>query len=339
MNSIYVSSLPLSEVIKEIAEKLDTSFSEECGEYILQIPKEIGNGSIQGINFEGGLGLLQYNCTFYQDTEIHFIVNEIHPLKFLYVMEGTLRHRFQHVDLSQNINQYQNAIVASSYHNGHVLIFQANHSVKVNSLEINRKEFKLKMDCHINSLDNELQLLFKDTKSEIDFYHHGNYSLGIANLLTDMYELTAKDFTRRTFLEGMANLILSLQILQYLDDKNDVDGQKLLRSSELKQIHLLANKIESRIAEISTIEIMAKDVGLNVNKLQEGFKMLYGYTVNNYVQKKRLDAAYNLLTNTDLTISEIVIAIGLSSKSYFSKIFKEKYSLSPSDYRKKRKNP
>ena len=338
MNSIYVSSLPLSEVIKEIAEKLGTSFSEECGEYILQIPKEIGKGSIQGINFEGGLGLLQYNCTFYQDTEIHFIVNEIHPLKFLYVMDGTLCHRFQHLELSQNINQYQNAIVASSYHNGHVLIFQANQSVKVNSLEINRKEFKLKMDCHINNLDTELQLLFKDTKSELDFYHHGNYSLGIANLLTDMYQLTAKDFTRRTFLEGMANLILSLQMLQYLDDKNDVDGQKLLRSSELKQIHLLANKIESRIAEVSTIEIMAKDVGLNVNKLQEGFKTLYGYTVNNYVQKKRLDAAYNLLTNTDLTISEIVIAIGLSSKSYFSKIFKEKYSLSPSDYRKKRKN-
>jgi AraC-like DNA-binding protein len=337
MNSIHVSSLPLSEVIKEIAENMGTSFSEDCGEYFLQLPAEIGNGSIRGINFEGGLGIIQYNCTFIKDTEIHFVVNEVHPLKFMYTIEGTLLHRFQHEDSIHTINQYQNAIIASSYHNGHVLVFKANQSIKINSLEINRREFKIKMECHINNLENELKTLFKDTSSEIDFYHNGNYSLVISNLLTEMSELNATGFIRRTFLEGMAYLILSQQMLQYYDDKKDVAGQRLLRSSELRQIHLLANNIESKISEVSTIENMAKEAGLNVNKLQEGFKMLYGSTVNNFVQKKRLDAAYNLLTNTDLTISEIVIAIGLSSKSYFSKIFKEKYDLSPSDFRKKRK--
>lgn len=112
----------------------------------------------------------------------------------------------------------------------------------------------------------------------------------------------------------------------------------MLRSSELKQIQHISDLIESNISDIPTVENLAKEAGLNINKLQEGFKKLYGTTINNYVQKKRLDAAYNLLTKTDLTISEIVVAIGLSSKSYFSKIFKEKHSISPSDFRKKHNN-
>lgn len=337
MNSLQISSLPLSEVIPEIAKNLGTPFLEDCGEYLLNLPPQVGQGSIRGINFEGGLGLVQYDCMFNRDMEFHFVVNEIHPLKFLYTMEGTLLHRFAHEDILHTINQYQSAIVASSHHNGHVLSFKANQTIKVNSLEINRAEFQTKMECHINNLESEMRTLFNDIKAEKHFYYNGNYSLGIANLLNEMSTLHTTNFVRRTFLEGMAYLILSQQMLQYQDDKQDVEGQKLLRSTELKQIHYLANQIENKISEVSTIEAMARDVGLNVNKLQEGFKLLYGSTVNNYVQKKRLDSAYSLLNHTDLTISEIVTAIGLSSKSYFSKIFKEKYDMSPSDYRKKRR--
>ncbi|HET8804592.1 MAG TPA: AraC family transcriptional regulator, partial [Aequorivita sp.] len=108
-------------------------------------------------------------------------------------------------------------------------------------------------------------------------------------------------------------------------------------TAELKQINHISSLIETNISDVPTVENLAREAGLNVNKLQEGFKKLYGTTVNNYLQKKRLDAAYNLLTKTDLSISEIVIAIGLSSKSYFSKIFKEKYAISPSEFRKKQR--
>ncbi|MDX1318460.1 MAG: AraC family transcriptional regulator, partial [Xanthomarina gelatinilytica] len=40
-----------------------------------------------------------------------------------------------------------------------------------------------------------------------------------------------------------------------------------------------------------------------------------------------------LIKNTDMNISEVVYTIGLTSRSYFSKIFKEKYNCSPKDYK------
>ncbi len=338
MNSIEVNSLPLKDVIRDIAKLFKIPYSENCGEYLLKLPPSVGEGSIRGINFEGGLGLIQYDCLFNEDMEIHFIVNNIHPLKFLYIAEGILLHRFENEENFNTIEQYQNAIVASSKKNGHVLFFKANQKTKVNSLEIEREKFQSKMECDIKSLDSELEKLFKDIKATGAFYYSGNYSLGIADILTDMLEFSAENFTRKLFLQGMAYQILTHQILQYQDDQMDEISRTLLRSSELKQIHKVSYLIESNISDIPTVENLARIAGLNVNKLQAGFKKLYGTTVNNFVQLKRLDAAYNLLTKTDLTISEIVSAIGLSSKSYFSKIFKEKYSISPSEFRKKHRN-
>lgn len=337
MNSIQVNSLPLKDVIRDMAKVFDIPYSENCGEYILHLPPSVGEGSIRGINFDGGLGLIQYDCTFNEEFEIHFVVSNIHPLKFLYMVEGFLLHRFENEDTLHKIEQFQNAIVASSNHNGHVLFFKANQKIKVNSLEIERERFQQKMSCEIKSLDKELEKLFRDIKATDTFYYNGNYSLGIADILTEMLEFTAENFTRKLFLEGMAYQILTHQILQYQDDKNDEGNRTLLRSAELKQINHISSLIESNITDIPTVENLAREAGLNVNKLQQGFKKLYGTTVNNYVQKQRLDTAYNLLTKTDLSISEIVNAIGLSSKSYFSKIFKEKYTISPSEFRKKQR--
>ncbi len=338
MNSIQVNSLPLKDVIRDIANVFNISYSENCGEYLLKIPPSVGEGTIRGINFEGGLGLIQYDCMFNEDMEIHFVVNHIHPLKFLYTVEGILEHRFENEDKMRTIEQYQNAIVASSKNNGHVLLFKSKRHTTVNSLEIEREKFQIKMECDINSLDDELEQLFKDIKASGAFYYSGNYSLAISDILNTMLEFQAENFTRKLFLEGMAYQILTHQILQYQDDKKEEGNRTLLRSTELKQINSISSLIEGNISDVPTVENLARQAGLNINKLQEGFKKLYGTTVNNYVQKTRLDTAYSLLTKTDLSISEIVNAIGLSSKSYFSKIFKEKYNISPSDFRKKQRD-
>lgn len=221
MNSIQVNSLPLKDVIKDIAGIFKIPFSENCGEYLLELPPSVGLGSIRGINFEGGLGLIQYDCLFNEDLEIHFIVNNIHPLKFLYTVNGLLLHRFENEKDFHSIEQYQNAIVASSNHNGHVLLFKANQQIKVNSLEIEREKFQAKMACDIDSLDDELEKLFKDIKASGTFYYSGNYSLAIASVLNEMAEFLAENFTRKLFLEGMSYNILTQQILQYQDDQKE----------------------------------------------------------------------------------------------------------------------
>ena len=61
MRIIKVPSLPLVEVINDIAKALKTTSHKNYNEQILNLPPKIGTGSIRGINFEGGMGIIQYD--------------------------------------------------------------------------------------------------------------------------------------------------------------------------------------------------------------------------------------------------------------------------------------
>jgi len=332
-NSINVKSLPLKDVIKDLAEAFGTDYQENCGIYNLTIPEKWGNGTIKGINFEGGLGVIIYDCSFHIDTKIKFKVNDIHPLKFIYCLEGSLKHAFEHDKHDHELDQYQSCIIASESHNGHVLHFKANITIKIGSLEIDRKKFVAKMDCEVDNLDKELKKLFQDIDATHSFYYKGFYSLKMADLFRKIDEFDNNDFILKLYLEGKAYQICSYQILQYQDDSKQIGNRSLLRQAEISLINKAARMIENDIVGIESVESISENIGLNINKLQEGFKYMYNTTVNGYIHKTRLDLAKTLLINTDYNISDIVEQIGLSSKSYFSKIFKESYDITPSEFR------
>ena len=334
MITIEVNSLPIAEVMSDVSKAFKTKAQENCGEYYLDLPEEIGEGYIRGISFDGGLGILQYDCLFRQDVEFRFTVNEVHPLKFLYCLEGKLQHRFENSDEDHKIVQYQEAIVASEFLNGHILSFDAGSRTVINSLEISRKEFQKKIQCNLVTMNDILQDLFNDTDASKTFYHNGFYSLKLADLFREMQSFENKDFLRKLFLEGKAYQMLTKQILQLEDDLSDIDNRSILRRSEITQIEKAAQLIKGRLNQSDTVEIIAKEVGLNANKLQEGFQNLYGLTVNRFIQKERLNLIKDLILNTNYSISEIGDMTGISSKSYLSKIFKEEYGTSPSEYRK-----
>ena len=65
------------------------------------------------------------------------------------------------------------------------------------------------------------------------------------------------------------------------------------------------------------------------------FKKELGVNFVTYLNNERVSKAQELLSNSDLSISEISRRVGYSQTSYFGKIFKETTSYSPTSYRKK----
>ncbi|SDB49741.1 transcriptional regulator, AraC family [Flavobacteriaceae bacterium MAR_2010_188] len=335
MKTFIVQSLPLKEVIQSLAKEMSTGFTERCDQFFLDIPSEFGSGSIMGIDFDSGMGIIQYDCTFNDDVEIQFIVNKVHPLKFLFCLEGDLIHRFEDDETNHSIKQYQNAIVASSRFNGHILRFKKNTAIKLNSLELSRKEFQAKAICELKSLENPIQELFKDVDADNTFYYEGYYSLELSDVFAGILKFDHQDFLRKMFLEGKSYLILTRQLVQFQDDLKDFPNRSVLRKFEVKQVKAAAKKIEEQLETLTSIKELAKEFGLNSNKLQTGFQLLFGTSVNQYIQRQRLLHARKLLETTDLNMSQISDAVGLNSRSYFSKIFKEEFGISPSDLKRK----
>ena len=133
-------------------------------------------------------------------------------------------------------------------------------------------------------------------------------------------------------IEGMIYEILSLHILQHDKAVKNKAPKTNLLHSELKIIRKLAKRIANDVSQDYSLEQLSLETGLSQAKLQEGFKLIYTRTVTEYIRHTRLEAARDLIRTTDLNISQIVYTIGFSSRSYFSKIFKNKYGLTPSEF-------
>lgn len=336
MKIFEITSIPIDEVVRELGSLLQTEVINNCGEYYMEIPSHLGTGFIRGVSFDHGLGFIQYGCNFKEDMEIRFIRNGTHPLKFLYVLEGELTHLFNGDKKANKLEKFQQSIVASKSKIGHVLRFYKNLEILLNSLEINRKKFYPKLECSIDEMEKGLRELFKDVDARNTYYHEGYYNLELSDLFQQVQELKCEPGIRKIFLEGMVFQMLYEELHQYYTEKNSRD-KVLLRKNEIAAIEEAVLIIQNEISNLPNIREIAYRVGLNSNKLQDGFKRMYGTTVNKYIREKRIEKAGEYLRNTNLNISEISDKLGLSSRSYFSKIFRNKYGLTPVEFRKKNK--
>lgn len=335
---IKVNTLPVVEIMEDIADHLNVPVQNGSGDLTIQLPPEIGEGFIRGSSFDSGLGFISYYCRFYEDLEICFAKNTVHPLKFIFCSEGRVEHTFEQDDEVHAIDPFQNIIVSSSGYNGHVLKFKANVLTHVSSLEIIRSKFSQRTNHSFQNLDPVLKEVFSDSVSDKKFFYQGNYSIRAADIMEEINGSRYHGFLQNLFLESKALQMLVIQIAQYHDDESEEKLPSILRKRDIEKVDYATKKILSDLGNNISVEKLAKEAGTNVNKLQEGFKHVYDLTVNKYIQHKKLEAAKEMLTNSEKNISEIVTSIGLNNRSYFSKIFKEKYGVNPKYFLQARKN-
>jgi signal transduction histidine kinase/DNA-binding response OmpR family regulator len=83
------------------------------------------------------------------------------------------------------------------------------------------------------------------------------------------------------------------------------------------------------------VDDICKHVGISRIQLYRKVKALLGCSVNDFILNKRLTKAKFLLSQEDLTISEVAYKVGFSSASYFSTAFKKKFNITPKAVRNK----
>ena len=78
---------------------------------------------------------------------------------------------------------------------------------------------------------------------------------------------------------------------------------------------------------------LASQLGYEIPWLSRAIKRLLGRTYKELLQIKRLNQAAFLLQSTRLPITDICAAVGYDNTSYFHRIFREYYHMSPKEYR------
>jgi YesN/AraC family two-component response regulator len=81
-----------------------------------------------------------------------------------------------------------------------------------------------------------------------------------------------------------------------------------------------------------SIEKISKELGVSRVHLQRKVKEITGYNPIDYLRNFRLAKAIELFGSSHLSISEVAYETGFSSPAYFSKCFKDAFSVTPSEY-------
>ena len=82
-----------------------------------------------------------------------------------------------------------------------------------------------------------------------------------------------------------------------------------------------------------TISEITRKTNLSKSLIYRNFHRYFQCTVNEYINRERIERAVPLLTQTDLSIEEISRRVGFSNASYFGRIFKNIKGRSPREFR------
>lgn len=83
-----------------------------------------------------------------------------------------------------------------------------------------------------------------------------------------------------------------------------------------------------------SLRMLAEKVGLSPAYLGKVFTAVTAYTFNDYLNSVRTAHAAELLTTTKLPVSKISEEVGILNTNYFYAVFKKRYGMTPSAYRK-----
>lgn len=295
----------------------------------LNIDKDIAVGSIKGINLENGITFLEFDLTCNEDIKIVVDNSNKETVNFIYCSEGNMRHAFGNSNNTTLIEAFQTSIIANINSSTNTILFDKDSEIKTTLISVNvGSKYKT------NSIKNKIKETFLTSKNE-DFFYCGSHNIKILETIKQINSVDKQGVVRSLLINGLVNVVLALEIEQHDKDINSLNEDSVsLTKSEFEIIKEMSDYINNFYDSNLQINLLQRKSGLTAAKLQEGFKLMHGLTICEYVRSVRLTKAENLISKSELNISEIVYSLGFSSRSYFSKIFKEKFGCSPTTYKK-----
>ncbi|MEM6343937.1 MAG: helix-turn-helix domain-containing protein [Bacteroidota bacterium] len=132
-------------------------------------------------------------------------------------------------------------------------------------------------------------------------------------------------------------------LLKYADRfyERQFINRKELSNTLLEQFNLLVgNYFESgklRESGIPSIEQLAEEMSVSQRYLSDTLKKETGKTTTEHLHLQLIDEAKNILLQPNKSIAEVAYDLGFEYPPYFSRLFKKKEGLSPTEYREKYK--
>ena len=154
-------------------------------------------------------------------------------------------------------------------------------------------EYRYKMDIYLREL-------LQETSSQIEFYQE--ISQGLVSAL----------------------LVLVMRLIRINPEDEAALSQECQKIKEY---------LDQNFTSPITLDSLSETVYISKHYLSHLFKEQTGVSPIKYLTSKRMEKACELLSETELPVSEVSKAVGYENPPYFSQVFKRIYGIAPVKYR------
>jgi len=154
--------------------------------------------------------------------------------------------------------------------------------------------------------------------------------LPIQNLIENMILSLLYHSTNNRLVNQTTMGLLFLHLLNHTEKIEQNEPNQYERKMMFSVLRYIEENYKS--ANLGELAIQLKQPMYYLSRL---IKNNSGHTYKELLQIKRLNQAIYLLSSTKLPISDIIVAVGYDNTSYFHRVFKERYSVTPKEYRDK----
>ena len=149
--------------------------------------------------------------------------------------------------------------------------------------------------------------------------------LPIQNLVENLIWTLIKGTSNKRKINSFTMGLIFLQLMDYTD--------RLVLYDKEEQTILKVLKYADENYRDGSLTELASSLHYDFSWLSREIKRKTGKTYTEIVQEKRLSQASFLLTNTDMNISDIANQVGYDNVSYFHRLFKKRFNMSPYKYK------
>lgn len=288
------------------------------------IEKNIAKGSLEEMKLEDGFIILKLQN---ESTQVQHVIREIDSsfIQFHFCLKGSSKFNFNDGKYSLNVDEETT-----------LLLYNPQRNLPIN-LELNSKTWLVSVLISIKkfhslfSMEADYIHFLSDENKDKKYYTNAPITPSIAVVLSQIMNYNLNNSVKGLYLKGKAYELISL----YFNKPEEADMEQcpfLIDEDNIRKIRRAKDIIISRMAEPPSLQELSEEIGLNLKKLKEGFKQIYGDSVYSFLFDYKMEYARKILESGENNVNEVGLKVGYSTASHFIAAFKKKYGTTPKKY-------
>jgi len=198
--------------------------------------------------------------------------------------------------------------------------------------------------CDINLVDKDGYEISKVLKKDLRSSHipiiiltaQSNKESVLKGLQSGVDQYLTKPFSLSILKQSISGLLFNREKLRYYYTNNiyRIEPESRFGNQEQSFITKMNDIIKLNIEDPKfSVEDLADKLGVSRVQLYRKVKAIIGINISDHINNVKLEKAAELLKANEMNISEIAYSLGFSSPNYFSTAFKNKFGISPKEYK------